>query len=179
MSGGRAWPALCAGLAALLAAPAPVAAQEVTGFDRFKLYTACSGVALRVEFLSDAVEYSSGSGVVSDLRKTVVETAFRSRLRAARIYHDPEADEANLDPATIDAEGWLYVDVLEVGPRIDVSVNFRKLLYDSHSGVSAYAPTWTTFATGTHGWDVLQAFIAQLADRFMDEYLWVNAAACP
>ena len=144
-------------LAALLAA-APSHAQ--TDLDRFRLWNDCGAVDLVVEDLSDDAD---GIG----LTKTAVETAARSRLRAARLYDDT-------------AVPGLYVVVHVVGHAFSITTEFNKWVTDAN-GLRGYAGTWRTRGTGTHGGGdagYILSLIAQHMDRFIDEYLRVNADAC-
>lgn len=61
-----------------------------------------------------------------------------------------------------------------------ITLEYWKAMRDGISGTWGYAPTWQTGGIGTHGQNA-SAIISQVAedtDKFIDEYLRVNADAC-
>ncbi len=155
MSGGgrvdRTLPLVLIALASLL--PGPVAAQdEVTELERFSLCTGCAVNLLPVIDWEDS-DVAGGPRV----REIEIETAVRSRLRAARIY-DPEAT------------GYLYISV--GAPRVGAGNFFLglvKQLQDPATGARGSAETWQTSGRI----DPFEEFRKSL-DVFMDQYLRVN-----
>jgi len=145
-------------LAAMLFS-APAWSQEVAAYDRFQLWNDCGPVGLLVEGLpNDAADIG--------LTKDAIETAVRSRLRAARIY------ESSADP-------YLYVNVNVFGHAFSISIYFNKPLFDAASATTGYAITWNTGFTGySRDASYIISGISQGTDRFIDEYLRVNEAAC-
>ena len=147
-----------------LLAAGSVAAQEeaVTDVDRFELWTECKPVRLLVENLGE-------DAAVIGLSREDITVAARSRLRAARIY----------TPDRVDYK--LYIRVSTVGCAFSMSIEFQKRLEDSNSRQSYLATTWNTGSTGTHGKTGKSYILSGLSrhiDRFIDEYLRVNAEAC-
>ena len=136
-------------------------AEEVSDLDRFRLWNDCLAMDLIVEGLNqDAAEIG--------LTKEAIETAVRSRLRAARLYD-------------ADAGPFLYVRVAVAGVGFSIEVEYRKLVFDPASGQSHYASTRRLSSTGTHGRsgkNYILTATSQDMDRFLDEYLRVNADAC-
>ena len=130
--------------------------------DRFQLWNACEPVRLLVEDLNE------GATKIGLTRNTI-ETTVRSRLRAARIYTD-----------SIDADTYLYVNVLVTGSAFNVKFSYNKYLLDSISGEGPFfAVTWTKGTTGiASGSDFILSVISQRIHGFVDEYLRVNADAC-
>ena len=133
--------------------------------DLFQLGTRCQPIDLVVEYLSQ-------DAAAIGLAQRSIETLVRSRLRAARIY-----DESVPTP-------YLYVNVNVSGLAFNISVQFKKLLCDTDSTPSIpicrIATTWDMGGTGTHGQNsqyILQV-IPGYIDRFIDEYLRVNADHC-
>ena len=129
--------------------------------DRFELFNNCEPMRLVVEELYDD---ETEIGLTEERLRFVAE----SRLRAARLY-------------TADRGGpFLYVKVNVVGPAFSASLEYRKRLLDSASGVSGMATTWDTGATGTHGQDAayIVTALSGFLDRFLTEYLRVNEKAC-
>ena len=105
------------------------------------------------------------------LTKDAIEVAVRSRLRAARLYSEESADAA---------WSFLYVNVNVVGPAHGIGVAYEKVVRDLATMLERTALTWSLDSTGTHGGDpsFILSRVAQAADKFIDEYLRVNADAC-
>ena len=148
-------------LLAIFASPAGgAAAQDVSGFDRFRLFNECRPMDLIVESLhADAAEIG--------LTEESIQAAVESRLRSARLYD-------------ADAGPFLSVDVDIAGPGHSISLRYLKLLYDPVSEESRLAPTWESGSFGTHGGDAayILSILAGQMDRFLVEYLRVNESAC-
>ena len=156
-------------IASLLATSPAASADEVSYYDRFELWNGCKDVKLLVESLSD------DAGEIA-LRKEDIETAVRSRLRGARIYDDRTS-------------AYLYVNINVVGIAFNIDVQFNRGVevvypfWEKPEGIfplAGHAPTWQWGSTGTHANDpsyILSA-VARHTDKFIDEYLRVNADAC-
>ena len=156
-------------LAFVLAAPSN-AAKKVTEYDRFELWNGCGTVELVVENLPD------DAGKLG-LRKADIETAVRSRLRAARIYADR-------------AQAVLYVRVSVVSRAHGIDFKFKRRVMvmgfsalakpEEVGALTGFATTWDEGSTGVHGSDAgfILSAVAQHTDRYIDEYLRVNADAC-
>ena len=137
----------------------PVLGQDVTPYDRFRLWNDCQAMGVLVEDLGrDATEIG--------LTKSAIETAVRSRLRAARLYDD----SLGLP--------YLYVNINVVGPAFSIKVDYNQAMVSA--GGLGFAPTWETGSTGTHGKNgsYILSNVSMEMDRFIDEYLRVNADAC-
>ena len=138
-------------------------AEEVSDFDRFRLWNDCGAMDLVVaELDQDAAEIG--------LTKEAIETAVRSRLRAARLYD-------------ADARSYLYVRVSVVvsvvGGGFNVEVDYNKPVVDPASGQSNYASTWDEGGVGiSRDGNYILTVTSRFMDRFLDEYLRVNADAC-
>jgi len=147
-------------LALVLAAPSG-AAEKVTDSDRFKLWNSCRPMHLTVE---DLHKDAAGIG----LTREAVIVAARSRLRAARLYRAA--------PGT----PFLSISVNVVGAAFGALVEYNKWMTDRASGVSRGGPAWSTASTGTHGGNApyILSSVSRHMDKFIDEYLRVNAAAC-
>ena len=153
---------IAAALVALPALATVFSAAESNAADDFELWNACKPTRLVVEDLSsDAAEIG--------LTEERIETLTRSRLRAARIY------------GNILSETHLYVRVSVTSRAFTTSVEFHKNLFDPISEENNYASTWQSGSfVGTHGQNagfILQG-LSELVDKFIDEYLRVNAEAC-
>ncbi len=147
-------------LALVLAAPSG-AAERVTERDRFRLWNDCGSMELVVEKLpKDATDIG--------LTEEAVTVAVRSRLRAARLY------------SAGDGVPFWAVAVNVVGSAFGVRVSYFKWVKDKASGISGGARTWTTGSTGTHRRDAsyILSIVSRHVDKFLDEYLRVNADAC-
>ena len=135
-------------------------AENVTRFDRFRLWDNCQPMDLIV---------ASTSKDTNDLRltKETIATAVRSRLRAARLY-----DTSALPFVRV------YVQI--VGSAFSTDFRYYKMVKDLASGHENAATSWSRGSTGTHGRDssyILSA-ISEHTDEFIDEYLRVNEEAC-
>ena len=151
---------------ALALAPTSSASDEL---DRFQLWNDCAPVSLLVEGLQD-------TGKSIDLSKRRIETAVRSRLRAARIY----SDEWHTNPIKSLGKPYVYVNVNIAGPAFGLQISLWKSVTDQLSGQKGAAMTWTSGATGTHRRNAgyILSAIGEHTDIFIDEYLRVNADAC-
>ena len=135
-------------------------AENVTDYDRFRLWNNCQPMDLIVGSLSEDEEQIG-------LTKEKIAISVRSRLRATRLYD-------------MSALPFLYVNVQVVGRAFSSFVEYNKIVTDHATGEENAAATWTTYGTGTHVGDpsyILSA-TAEHMDRFIDEYLRVNEDAC-
>ena len=141
-----------------------VSAEEVSELDRFQLWNECRPMRLVVEGLPDGA-------TAIDLTKDAIKIAVRSRLRAARIYSEDYGEAA---------WAYLYINVNVVGHAFDIMTDYGKFVRDNATNLEFSASTWSTGTTGTHGGDsnYILSNVAQHADKFIDEYLRVNADAC-
>ncbi len=110
----------------------PAEAEEVTELDRFRLWNECRTIRLVVEDMS---EHASTIG----LTKRAVETAVRSRLRAARLY------DSNLSNA------YFYVRISIGRQALNIDVSLEKTVAEWSSNETGYATTWHHGSFGTHG----------------------------
>ena len=134
--------------------------EEVTDLDRFQLWNDCAPVDLVVAGLNkDAADIG--------LTRQAIETAVRSRLRAARLFDANKVE-------------YLYVRVTVVGRAFSMVTQFKKRLYDSASTIVGTSPTWEIGSTGTRGQNsgYILSLVSQDTDEFIDEYLRVNEEAC-
>ena len=145
-----------------LSTPALPQDANVTDQDRFELWYNCQPMNL---FVSPLDEDDKEYGISED----DIVVAVRSRLRAARLY------EAN-----VDSHAFLHLYVETVGLAFQINITYRKPLKDEASGLRGFATTWEYSITGTHGRDAqyILNMVTRNADRFIDEYLRVNADAC-
>ena len=170
--------------ATLLLIDASASAGEVSDQDRFQLWNGCRPVDVLV------VSLSEDAGKIG-LRTEYIETTVRSRLRGARIYDGvPRHDEPGWLGWMVRhrryGEPFLYVDISVVSLAFDVEVGFRrsvKVLLTVPEGMDPLvgpATTWRTGSTGTHGRNAsyILSSVSQHVDKFIDEYLRVNADAC-
>ena len=147
---------------ALAVWPGHATAQDVSDFDRFRLFNECGPMHLTVEDYGDDADWTD-TGLTVDRLQTMAE----SRLRAARLY------DATARP-------FLYVNVNVVSSSYSLSVKYHKFVYDPVSGETSLAATWDVGSTGTHGGDagyILQS-VSESLDSFILEYLRVNEDAC-
>ena len=148
-------------VASLLAISPTASASEVSDYDRFGLWNGCLPTDLVVEGLGKD-EANIG------LTKEAITVAVQSRLRGARLF---EADHQFT---------YLYVNVHVVGRAYSIHFAYNKWLEDPLSGEKGFAMTWYSGSTGTHGEDsgYILSSVSRHADRFIDEYLRVNAEFC-
>ena len=140
--------------------PASADERERTG-DRFRLWNNCAPLDLVVENLSD-------DAAKVGLTREAVELAVRSRLRAARLYSEQRSTS------------YLYVRISVLGFSHSVVIAYNKRVRDYASGESRTAITWSRGFIGTHGSSssFILSGVSEHMDRFIDEYLRVNASAC-
>lgn len=139
-----------------------------TGVERFQLWNKCRPVHLLIEL--PGVEVSE-IGIAPEQ----IEDMIRSRLGAARIYssgHDFAGEEA-----------LLYVNVSVLRPAFATSFQLLKTVVDGATSSSSLAATWRDLAVGTHrqdsgGASFIIQHISEKTDKFIYEYLRVNADAC-
>ena len=135
-------------------------AENVTRFDRFKLWDNCQAMDLIVV---------STSKDTADIRlaEETIATTVRSRLRAARLY------DASALP-------FVRVYVQIVGSAFRTDLRYYKMVKDLASSHENAATSWSTGSTGTHGRDsgYILSTVSEHTDEFIDEYLRVNEEAC-
>ena len=153
----------CLALALALAAvwPGHATAQDVSDFDRFRLFNECRPMDLVVE------DYDDDDAEAIGLTEARIRTLAESRLRAARLYD-------------ADAGTWLYVNVNIEARGFSLSLDYKKLVYDAISGETRYATTFESGGAGSHGRNagfILQG-LSEYLDGFILDYLRVNEAAC-
>lgn len=114
-----------------------------------------------------AVESLNQDAADIGLAEDAIETAVRSRLRGARLYDDEGLE-------------YLYVNVNVIRHAFSMLIEYHKPVMDLASGQVYPAGTWNTGAVGTHGRDAgyVLSWVSQYADKFIDEYLRVNAESC-
>lgn len=142
--------------------PSAATAQEkVSRSDKFRLWNDCAEVWLLVEGLREKADEIG-------LTKDAIEISARSRLRGARIYRKDASHSY-----------YLYVNVNVVGRAFSVNVEYGKRFYDAESGIFGRAVTWDTGSTGTYSSsNYILGSVGRHVDKFIDEYLRVNAEAC-
>ncbi len=140
---------------------AATSAEEVSYYDRFELWNDCQPISLYVTPLSQDADDIG-------LTEESLETAVRSRLRAARLY-DPDSWTP-----------YLFVGVSVIGRAYGLDLALYKRVNDPISGATGDAATWAASWTGTHGGNgsFILSNVSEGMDRFLDEYLRVNAEAC-
>ena len=144
---------------ALIAAPTR-ADDSITEADRFRLWNDCRPIWALVEVMPPDAEKSG-------LPQEGVETAVRARLQSARIFSDARTNT------------YLHVNIHLVGRAFSIEVMYRKPLYDEISEAALALPTWERGSVGTSGdADFIRASVARKVEKFIDEYLTVNASAC-
>ncbi len=135
-------------------------AEDLDPYEAFQLWAGCQPVDLFVYLQKHETEIN--------LTQEAIEIAVRSRLRSARLYDE-------LAGATT-----LSVTVHVVDVAYNIQVELRKTLSDwAHSERVGFGTTWKSVSTGTHGNDTnILSSLSQHIDKFLDEYLRVNADTC-
>ena len=74
----------------------------------------------------------------------------------------------------------MNVNVNVSGRAFNLTLAYKKLLYDQVADETNFATTWDSGAVGTHGGDAayILSTLAGHMDRFLVEYLRVNESAC-
>ena len=109
--------------------------------------------------------------------KKEIETALHSKLQGAHLY--------SLEPPSVfdfTDSPFLYMNVILKIKNFHVSDNFHKVVVDPISEESGLIETWNERSNSSknHNGDLehIQYAVLQYMDRFIDEYLRVNADAC-
>ena len=138
-------------------------AQEGEDFSRFQLWNACRPMRLAVEGLSP-------DAATIGLTAQSVEDSARLRLQMARLY----------DAGAEASAPYLYVRVSVVGGAFSVRAQYVKVLHDPVSKSPGMVASWDDSSTGTHGGDAgyIRFFVSAHTDKFIDEYVRVNAESC-
>ena len=136
--------------------------------DRFMLENNCSPMKFSVSLSGTDVEKVG-------LKHDAIETTVRSRLRAARLFN-----ATGKPPFSFPT---LYLDVGVAGTAYSINLEYRKHVEDLWSNVRAWVITWKEVSLGTHSQNAIGAsfilsHVSQHLDKFVDEYLRVNAKAC-
>ena len=141
----------------------PENAQYAGGDDaseRFHLWTGCKPLWPHISTLDDDAFLGS------------VRAAVESRLRGAGLFHDESGSM------------WLHVYIdLGSGSTFRMVVGLRKVLFDPitrlRSSVYSNTTVWQPYsAYGVAPQDTVRNVLADLMDRFIADYLRVNAEAC-
>ena len=146
--------------AALLFTATSASSTDVSDYDRFRLWNDCRPMDLLVEDPGD-------EATAIDLTREAIVIAVRSRLRAARLYREA-------------AWSYLYFNVNVVSSVIHIWVEYNKEVVDRATMLENTATTWGVGSTGTHSRNpnFILSSVSQHTDKFIDEYLRVNADAC-
>ena len=156
-------------LAAFLLSASSASAEEVSDRDAFSLWAACAPVALEVGDVSER-------GREIGLRRVDIETAVRSRLRAARLYLDVTAGPVLVVLVRV-FKGVFAVDV-----QLFKAVEDRSAWSSMPDGVDqlfGFASTWENGNIGiSDNAHFVLSVVEHYTDKFIDEYLRVNADAC-
>lgn len=173
-------------VAVLFALANPAVAEEVSNWDRFKLWNKCNPLNLVVsELHEDAQEIG--------LSEENIQATVENRLRGAGIY-DSRKDHEKTGENRF-SPGILLVDVIVI--KYAFSINLSLMLPMARLAdidqfrseidgffykypYVGFATLWSTRTTGTHVGDA--GYIVQNVDKdankFVSEYLRVNAEAC-
>ena len=146
--------------AALLFTATSASSTDVSDYDRFRLWNDCRPMDLLVEDPGD-------EATAIDVTREAIVIAVRSRLRAARLYREA-------------AWSYLYFNVNVVSSVIHIGVEYNKEVVDRATMLENTATTWGVGSTGTHSRNpnFILSSVSQHTDKFIDEYLRVNADAC-
>ena len=148
--------------ALVLASGSASATEKVSERDMFELWNGCRPIRVGV-----VVEHQDTSII---LTKSQIETAVRSRLRAARLY------AGSREPG----QSMLWIFVHTIRQSFSTAFLYYKGVTDIRSQRTMLAVTWRNPALGTHGGDegYILSTVREQADWFVDEYLRVNGPAC-
>ena len=160
--------------AALVLTAASASAEEVSDYDRFRLWNDCRPMKLVVGLADDAPEIG--------LTEEAIETTVRSRLRAARLYSDSAIEKAGSILYFNPTRAILYIRVTVAGSAFIVDVGYHKIVTDRATELELRAETWAVSSLVVNHWQTGTNFIlsalARHTDEFIDKYLRVNADAC-
>ena len=153
--------------------------EEVTRLNRFELWNDCKPVGLSIIMPSpQEIDRLLPESARSNIRLERVEVyaAVLSRLQAASLY--------SAEPLT-SVFSALNMSVSVIGESFEIETKYKKRLIDPASGESGMVDTWklrdiTFLVPRKHGRDsgYILYWISEHTDKFIDEYLRVNADAC-
>lgn len=159
----------------LLAFAASATAQTANPFERALLNARALDdpmvVKLGVEPCAPIWLHTELHGDDANLSQDSIETAVRSRLRAARLYED--------DPEWV--VGILRVNVSTYKAAFSVQIWFEKEQIDKMTGVEGWSRAgWDDSVLGIYNDKprVIMAAINEGIDIFLDDFLRVNEAVC-
>jgi len=144
-------------------------AEKVNNIDRFALWNGCRPIGLLVTYNNEYTETSP--------QKKDIEIAVRSRLRGARLYTEKDTDIEG-SPLPYLAINIIILDRIILGKVFSIDLFLNKWVSDPISNVEFFASTWHIGIVNVGYRDDILSAIAQYTDRFIDEYLRVNEAAC-
>ena len=153
--------------------------EEVTRLNRFQLWNDCKPVGLFIIMSSpQEIDKVLPEPARSNIRLERVEVyaAVLSRLQAAGLY--------SAEPLT-SVFSVLIIIVSVIGESFEIETKYKKRLIDPASGESGMVDTWKLLdipflVPRKHGRDsgYILYWISEHTDKFIDEYLRVNADAC-
>ena len=182
--------ALVAAAMLFLAAPAAAdkprdtrefAEELASRIERFFLWNDCRPMQASAYLWSDEAESnlpekggmlremdrSLGTSLFGLSRENVI-SAVRDRFQATHLAEDTGAVTK------------LYVRAHVTGNEVRIEVSYAKPVRDLISRVKFYTTTWESKSSGEHGRDggLILSQVMKEVDRFIVEYLRVNAGAC-
>ncbi len=148
-------------VAALVVAATANATEPASEDDRFRLWNDCKPVRMFISVRSKA-------GTDIELTEDAVALAVRSRLRAAHLYRKGTGAPILAVRVNVAIQGF------------GVSIEFNKMVHDAVSNEMGFGVVWKSSSSGSHAGSgsYILSQVSQLMDRFIDEYLRVNEAAC-
>ena len=137
--------------------------QAQTDLDFMKLWNACQPIFLVVE---DTTKGSKNIGLTEQRIQTMAE----SRLRAARIYHKDSGTALYINVHYLEGNAGAF------SLRLEFQQPVRLLRY----GKTMIATTWDISVLGTAAGsaEYIMQVLSEYVDRFVNEYLRVNADSC-
>ena len=153
----------------------PANAPYVSGkveYDQFSLWTGCNYLLPRYIFNNRLL---SGEHEAENEFERSVIAAVDSRVRGARLY-PPSGDDS-----TIDEMKLLEITVvLGDGQSFYIDINLMKSLFDTKTRMKVIIPStggnYRIFGTAQP--ESIRNFLADQLDRFLADYLRVNADSC-
>ena len=144
---------------------------------KFELWTGCGSVKFTLGLLGEP-------NIISKTTKKRLETAIRSRLRGARIYSEDNPDlifyvAISVMPFKVGKEGEEKIlstaFTLEASTMVRVSRN--KIGLESWASASRINHQWGV-RSDINNDGYIDLAVASITDRFIDDYMRVNAETC-
>ncbi|MCY3674570.1 MAG: hypothetical protein OXH65_03225 [Paracoccaceae bacterium] len=141
--------------------------DSISNRDRFELWANCQPVYPLFDYRQVNTTFILPENI--EIAVENMKIAVQNRLRSARLYQEQDTHPLKL-----------YVSIQISGPAFMIGMQFHKPVQDVKFGTYFLTPTWEVRSFGTHDYDFngIAQRVSGYTDRFINEYLRVNADSC-